>query len=270
MGKLYIGTSGYDYPEWKGVFYPENLAKAKFLEYYSECFNSLELNGTYYRMPTRQQMQRMADRSGGRVKFSVKAFQDLTHSKVTQGVYIDPKRRAMLVTEFKKALDPLLENHILLCVLFQFPESFHYETAERHYLDALIKEISGIPIVVEMRNTQWQNDHVYNALRQRNAGWCIADNPNLKNLIKLDYISTSDIAYIRFHGRNAKMWYKGDNVTRYDYLYSDDELQSFIEPIRDLLEHTQIVQLFFNNHAKAQATVNAKKIELLLGKSSRL
>jgi len=82
--------------------------------------------------------------------------------------------------------------------------------------------------------------------------------------MKLDYICTSDIAYLRFHGRNAQMWYNGDNVTRYDYLYADAELREFIDPIRHLLLRARIVQLFFNNHAKSQAVVNAKKIELLL------
>jgi uncharacterized protein YecE (DUF72 family) len=60
------------------------------------------------------------------------------------------------------------------------------------------------------------------------------------------------------------MWYKGDNVTRYDYLYNDEELQAFVEPIKHLLRNAKVVQLFFNNHAKGQAAVNAKKIEMLL------
>jgi len=261
MGDLYIGTSGYDYKEWKGVFYPEKLAQAKFLEYYSTQFNSLELNGTYYRMPTAEQMRRMIGRSGGKVKFSVKVFKDLTHA-------LDKSQYKALIFEFRKALDPLLYNNLLLCVLFQFPESFHYEKEERLYLDILLKEIPDIPAVLEMRNTKWQNEQVYNALRERNIGWCITDNPDLKNLPKLEYICTGDIAYIRFHGRNAAMWYKGDNVTRYDYHYSDMELQAFVNPILELLKHTKIVQLFFNNHAKAQATVNAKKLEMLLTMSN--
>jgi len=257
MGELYIGTSGYDYPEWKGLFYPEKLARTKFLEYYSTQFNSLELNGTYYRMPSASQMQNMIDRSGAKVMFTVKAFKDMTHAP-------DKSQYQTLVFEFKKALDPLLNNNLLLCVLIQFPESFHYDKNERLYLDMLLKEMADIPVVVEMRNIKWQNDQVYNALRGRKVGWCITDNPNVKNLPKTDFICTSDIAYIRFHGRNAAMWYTGDNVTRYDYLYSDMELQAFVNPILDLLKHTKIVQLFFNNHAKAQATVNAKKIEMLL------
>ena len=257
MGKLLIGTSGYDYPDWKGIFYPEKLAQGKFLEYYSTQFNSLELNGTYYRMPAPEQMRRMIDRSGGKVTFSVKAFQDLTHG-------LDRSKYQILIFEFRKALEPLLESNLLVCALFQFPESFHYEKEERLYLDTLLKELSGIPIVVEMRNTKWQNENVYTALRERKIGWCITDNPGLKSLPKQDFICTSDIAYIRFHGRNAEMWYKGDNVSRYDYHYSDIELQAFVNPILDLLKHTKIVQIFFNNHAKSHATVNAKKLEILL------
>jgi uncharacterized protein YecE (DUF72 family) len=261
MGELLIGTSGYDYPDWKSGFYPEKLARTRFLEYYSEHFNSLELNGTYYRMPAPEQMRKMIDRSGGRVKFSVKAFKDMTHA-------LDKSRYQSLISEFKNALEPLLYNNLLLCALFQFPESYHYNKDERFYLDALLKEISDIPVVVEMRNADWQNEQVYNALRQRGVGWCITDNPSLKRLPKTEFVTTSDTAYMRFHGRNADMWYKGDNVSRYDYLYSDEELQSFVNPILELLKHTKIVSLFFNNHAKSNATVNAKKIKMLLTMSS--
>jgi uncharacterized protein YecE (DUF72 family) len=257
MSELLIGTSGYDYKDWKGLFYPEKLAQTKFLEYYSTQFNSLELNGTYYRMPTTEQIRNMYIKSGGQLMFTVKAFQDITHSA-------DKSRYQPLIAEFKKALEPLLDEHRLLCVLFQFPQSFHYEKEERIYLDNLLKEVSDIPVVVEMRNAKWQNDQVYNALRQRNVAWAITDNPKLTGLLKLEYITTNDIAYIRFHGRNDKMWYNGDNVSRYDYLYSDDELQGFVEPIKYLLLHTNIVQLFFNNHAKSQAIINARKIALLL------
>ena len=254
---LLIGTSGYDYKEWQGIFYPETVKQANFLSYYATQFNSLELNGTYYKMPTVRQMQNMITRTDGKVQFTVKAFQGLTHAP-------DKTQYQPLAAEFKKALEPLQNNSVLLCALLQFPESFHYEKDQRIYLDLLTKELSDIPVVVEMRNAKWQNDQVYNALRQRQIGWCITDNPALKNLPKLDYIITSPIAYLRFHGRNSQMWYNGDNISRYDYLYTDVELQSFINPIRHLLQNTKIVQIFFNNHAKSQATINAKKIEMLL------
>ena len=257
MAELYIGTSGYDYPEWKDIFYPQKTKRSDFLSYYATKFNSLELNGTYYRMPTVEFIKDKINRTSGNVKFSIKTFQGLTHAQ-------DKTQYQPLASEFKKAIEPLQAANLLISVLLQFPESFHYEKDERLYLDSLLKEFSGVPVIVEMRNTKWQNDQVYNTLRQRQIGWCISDNPKLKNLPELDYVITSPIAYMRFHGRNAQMWYKGDNVTRYDYLYNDSELQSFIEPIRHLLKNTKIVQLFFNNHAKSYATINARKIELLL------
>jgi len=257
MSELYIGTSGYDYPEWKGLFYPEKTARAKFLEYYATQFNALELNGTYYKMPTQSQMVNMITRTGGRVKFSVKAFQDLTHCA-------DKSNFIPLAKEFKTALEPMLAGNLLSCALFQFPQSFHYEKDQRVYLDLLMNELKDIPVVVEMRNTQWQNEKVYAALRERNIGWCITDNPSISNLPKLEYTATGDIAYMRFHGRNAETWYTGNNVSRYDYLYRDSELETFVNPIKELLRHTKIVLLFFNNHAKGQATINARKIIMLL------
>jgi uncharacterized protein YecE (DUF72 family) len=123
MGNLLIGTSGYDYKDWKGGFYPETLPQSKFLEYYSTQFNSLELNGTYYRMPTPEQMRNMVKRSSGKVLFTVKAFQDMTHAT-------DKSRYQPLVSEFKKAMEPLLNDGLLLCALFQFPQSFHYDKNE--------------------------------------------------------------------------------------------------------------------------------------------
>jgi hypothetical protein len=131
MSELLIGTSGYDYPEWKGLFYPETTKRSGFLSYYSTQFNSLELNGTYYKMPTPVQMQNMLTRSGGKVKFTVKAFQGLTHGT-------DRSQFQSLLAEFKKSLEPLQKASLLLCALFQFPKSFHYEKDERLYLDLLL------------------------------------------------------------------------------------------------------------------------------------
>jgi len=196
---------------------------------------------------------------------STRGAQFLCHLSPRYTTHMGDKNRIQtLIGELKKALEPLQEKNVLLCVLFQFPQSFHYEKEQRLYLDALLKEIADIPVVVELRNIKWQNDQVYNALRERKVGWCITDSPNLPDLTKLDFTATSNLAYFRLHGRNADMWYKGDNVTRYDYLYSDSELQPMIDPIKYLLANAAIVSIFFNNHAKSQATINAKKLEMLL------
>jgi uncharacterized protein YecE (DUF72 family) len=208
-------------------------------------------------MPTASQMKNMLKRSEGRVKFTIKANETITHR-------IEDELTQNIVYNFKKAIEPLQQDDKLLCVLVQFPESFHYDIQERKYVDKVLQFFSNVPIVLEMRNAKWQNESVYNELRQRNVGWCITDNPQFKNSMKLAYTATSNISYMRFHGRNAKNWYTGDNRTRYDYLYSDEELETFIPDLAKLVELTTIVQLFFNNHAKSQAAINAKKLELLL------
>jgi len=257
MNEVYLGCSGYDYDEWKGIFYPEKTSKSKFLEYYSTQFNALELNGSYYRMPTASQLEKMALRSGRKMKFCIKAFKGLTHEIV-------PEETEKTVTEFKSALEPLQKKNLLLSVLLQFPQSFHYDDKERFYLDSLLKLMAGLPLTLEIRNIKWQNDKVYAELRKRGIAWCVTDNPDLKDLPKLEPILTSNAGDIRFHGRNKEMWYKGNNVTRYDYLYNDAELLEIIPIIKELMGKASLVQIYFNNHAKAQATINAKKLKMLL------
>ena len=272
MAELYIGTSGYHYPkDWKGVFYPDDVKVKDFLEYYSTQFRSLELNGTYYNPPSPVQMESMKQRTGGRVKFAVKVYKDITHSpeRGKEEIYYkqmieDKSKLALLIDSHKKAMEPLQKEKLLLCTLLEFPQSFHYDDTERKYLDLVIKEFGDMPLALELRNTEWQKQQVYDGLTQRNVAWVITDNPALKDLPKLDWVTTSDMVYFRGNGRNKAMWYKGDATTRYEWLYSDDELQGFVEPIKTLLKHAKLVVIFMNNHAKGYAAINAKKLELLL------
>ena len=111
MTDILIGTSGYDYPEWKGVFYPEDLPRKDFLSYYATQFNTVELNNTFYNMPTAERMQNFYDRSGGNLFFSIKANRLLTH---------DIDRNWQTVAEdFKNAVQPLNDKGLLSAVLFQ-------------------------------------------------------------------------------------------------------------------------------------------------------
>ena len=113
-----IGTSGYDYPEWRGVFYPEDLKRKDFLPYYSTVFNALEVNSTFYNMPTAERLISFYERSEGRLNFSIKAIRLLTHE-------IDSNWQTA-AEDLKSALNPLYEKDRLSALLFQFPQSFHY------------------------------------------------------------------------------------------------------------------------------------------------
>lgn len=260
---ILIGTSGYDHPELKGSFYPSDLPRKDFLSFYSTKFNALELNSTFYGMPTAERISSIYQRSGGRLKFSIKLNQLLTHQ-----IGRDWRQQAEI---FKAAMKPLLEKDALATVLIQFPESFHYTKENRVYLSGLLKALYPLPCVVEFRHRDWIKDSVFEGLAARNAGIVFCDMPQLKNLPDGFTLQTPFIgpnAYIRLHGRNQKGWYaqvaEGEETHRYDYEYSESELASFIPIIEKARTEGKRVQLYFNNHPKGTGFKNALELQEMI------
>ena len=264
MSDLLIGTSGYDYPEWKGVFYPEDLKRKDFLIFYANQFNALELNNTFYNMPTAERLMSFYERSEGRLNFSVKANRLLTHEigadwQVAAG-------------DFKEALKPLNEKERLSAVLFQLPESFHYTNDNRIYLAKLIQEFEGFPVMVEFRHKEWIRESVFEGLEKRKAGIVFCDMPQLKNLPDGTVMETPFIgknAYIRLHGRNEGAWYAaGESLNgsaRYCYDYSDEELAQFVPIIKATGGEGKKVQVYFNNHPNGSGAKNAISLKKMIG-----
>ena len=259
MAKILIGTSGFSYNEWKDTFYPIHLAQSDFLSFYSKEFSTVELNFSYYRMPTSSQCRQMLEKSGSRIEFVIKAFKGLTHEITDQSI---PE----ILPQFKESIAPFLQSKTLGAVLVQLPQSFHYSPSSRIYLQSLIKGFSPIPVCVEFRQREWLKDSVYTTLKELNAGFVSVDEPPLKGLLPPVAVATSDIGYIRFHGRNRSKWYTGDSKERYDYLYNEDELTGWLPKIEALAEQTEKVFVFFNNHKNAQAVINARMMINLLNK----
>lgn len=270
---LFIGTSGYDYPEWKGVFYPQDLKRKDFLSYYSQIFNALELNFSFYSMPKKDQMVSFYERTEGRVKFSVKANRLLTHE-------IDNSWKTV-AKDFQESIITLLEKEALGTVLFQFPQSFHYEKENRYYLAGIIEEFKDFPVEVEFRHKEWVRESVLNGLAQRNAGIVFCDMPNLKNLPgnldgkesvtkfkQSEILLPGTLAYIRLHGRNADAWYAAgespNGSARYDYNYSVDELKEFVPVAGRFLQEGKKVHIYFNNHPNGSGAVNAETFKKLM------
>ncbi len=264
--KVYIGTSGYDYPEWKGIFYPPELKRKDFLSYYATKFNALELNNTFYNMPTAERLLSFYERSLGKVNFSVKANRLMTHEI--------PQNWDNPAQDFRKALTPLLEKDCLSALLFQFPQSFHYIPENRIYLSKLIEFFSGFPIIIEFRQKDWIRQSVFEGLIQRKASVAFCDMPQLKALPSSDFQNSlysqfiGPDAYIRLHGRNANAWYTHDSQNngsaRYDYDYSAEELESFIPIIHVASQEGRKVQIYFNNHPKGSGAKNALTLKELL------
>jgi uncharacterized protein YecE (DUF72 family) len=255
MGKLVIGTSGYSYDDWQGPFYPEGLAKEDRLRHYSLFFPFVELNFSYYKMPEAHSLRAMADKTPSSFLFSVKAHQSLTHE-----VKRDWKDDAEL---FVKAVSVLAERGKLACVLVQLPYRFHYTVENRVYLSELLSELAPFPQAVEFRNAEWMNERVFSELSSRGAAYLAVDEPELPNLPRPEPSATADIGYVRFHGRNKEAWWSGDNVSRYDYDYSDVELREWLPRIALLREKTKTLYVAFNNHSKGRAVANAKSLKAL-------
>lgn len=237
--QLLIGTSGYDYPEWKGVFYPKELKRSSFLDFYAHSFSAVEINYTYYKMPGEKSMRDLLGRTGLPLSFSIKAHKSITH-EITARWKEDAQ-------QLRTSLLPLAESQRLCSVLCQFPQSFHYTEDNRRYLNGLITQLSPLPIVVEFRHKDWMRERVYEGLDKRKIGICIVDMPELYHLPGFHPVVTGNTAYMRFHGRNAQSWYSssGQNgSSRYNYLYSVQELENTVPVIQYLKTKARLVQIF--------------------------
>jgi uncharacterized protein YecE (DUF72 family) len=254
-----IGASGYSYKDWNGPFYPEKTRQEEMLPFYATQFDTTELNFSYYRLPTARQLGRMAEVAGEanpRFTFSVKAFKGLTH-EIAPSWKDDAKA-------LRDALAPLREADRLAAVLVQFPHSFHYTVQNRRHLDALLQMLEGLPVACEFRSQEWLAERVYQGLRARNVALVAVDEPDLDGLLPRVAVPTADFGYLRFHGRNRENWWHGDNASRYDYLYSEEELREWLPRIERLAESARQLVIYFNNHWRGQATENAVDLRKLL------
>lgn len=252
-----IGTSGYSYKDWVGVLYPSDTRASDYLKFYSSEFDVAELNFSYYRMPEAQLSARMVSVTPPEFLFSVKAHKTLTHQFSLVGMASD-------VAEFVRGIDPIVEASKLAVILLQFPFSFHYNRDNREYLNKLCAQFGQLPLAVEFRNRYWQRDSVYEGLRERNVTYVNVDEPELSGLPLAQDIITSGTGYVRFHGRNSGNWWTGDNVSRYDYLYSDSELGEWVPRIEAMAAQASLVLVVFNNHSRGQAVKNARKLRQML------
>jgi uncharacterized protein YecE (DUF72 family) len=253
---IYVGTSGFKFDDWKGRFYPEGLDQKKWLDYYGQRFNCLEVNASYYRLLHPATFFHMAKKVPESFQFTVKAYRSLTHEAGSDN--------EADFDAFIDSLQPLIEADKFGCALAQFPTSFHNTPGNRQYLAHLCDRFSEQPLVVEFRNREWIKDEVFDFLRNKRVGWCAVDEPQFRSLVPPIAVATSSIGYVRFHGRNYQKWWSGDSKQRYDYLYNREELTEWVPKIQRLAEETERVYVFMNNCFEAQAAQNAVELRGLL------
>lgn len=260
MHRILIGTSGYSYDDWNGSFYPAGLDRKEQLKFYSNIFNTVEINFTYYMLPYPRIFKSMVEKVGNDFVFSVKAHSAVTHTR-------DFKKED--VRKFILSLRPLIETNRMGTVLLQFPWSFKFSKENLDYLTRVRESFEDFDLCAEFRNNSWLREETIKHLRNLNMGFCNVDEPRLKGLLPPTSIYTTKTGYIRFHGRNNLNWWKpGYSYQRYDYLYTEEELEEWIPGIKELAVNTKKTYIYFNNHYKAQAVRSARVLQGLIEKNN--
>ena len=256
-----IGPAGWSYADWRGKVYPEG-AGTKFdtLALVSKYFDTAEINSSFYYPPTpataRSWLKRVAHNP--HFIFTAKLHKVFTHKR--------DKLTSKDEGAFREGLSPLMEAGKLGAVLIQFPWSFKNDREERTYLNQLCERFKDYPLVVELRHESWNNAWILQTLEDLGVGLCDIDQPLFANSIKPSAEVTSPIGYIRLHGRNYQNWFREEAnvVERYDYLYSRDELEPWVERIKQVADKAKQTYVITNNHARGQSLVNAFEVLALL------
>jgi len=255
MEKLYVGTSGWIYSDWEGIFYPEDLPSKDKLKYFSQCFKTTEINYSFYHLPRPSIYQNWYNQTPADFVFAVKASRFITHIKRLKGV--------------KDAWEQFLENALNLKeklgpILFQFPPSFRATKENIKRLEDFLKlitnfypkltEIGSLSILqksdlckfaFEFRHKSWSNEKIYNLLKKYNVAWVIADSPSYPKV----EVVTTNFVYIRMHGSKVLFSSK----------YTEKELSSLAQKIKKWLKASD-VYVYFNNDAMGYAIENAKEL----------
>jgi uncharacterized protein YecE (DUF72 family) len=193
---IWIGTSGYNYPEWKGSFYPEKLPAAKMLPYYAERFPTVEINYTFYRMPNEKLTGGWAAETPSPYKLTLKAPRRITHLSRL-------KNCTELTEAFCRVAGTLGDK--LGALLFQLPPNLKKDLA---LFDAFLADLPPkVCAAFEFRNVSWLDDEVYSRLKSRNLALCVADSERLSTPVHI----TADYAYFRLRDEG----YTPDDIVRW-------------------------------------------------------
>ncbi len=297
-----IGTCSWADDALSRWFYPPKLPAKERLAWYAEHFDTVEVDSTYYRLPTESMVAGWAERTPPGFTMHVKAFGLMTRHPVKIETIPEDLRGAMPVDDrgrvdrpprdlrgevfrrFLAALEPLRTAGKLGGILFQLPPYVVYRNASLDYLEWARQQLGANEMLVEFRHRSWLDDEhradSLSFLERIGAAYVAVDAPrseSARNLVPTVVATTSPTAYVRFHGRNLATWNKrgGSAAERFDYLYSDEELEEWAGPLQELAGRSEQAFAFFNNNASsedpqnplgrvAQAATNARQLRRLL------
>ncbi len=263
--KVRVGTAGWDYPDWRGIVYPNKKKTKSFdeLGYLARYFDTVEINSTFYGPGDPKAAAGWVARvaHNPEFKFTAKLWRRFTHERGSAF-------SAEEVATARAAFDVLQESGRLGAVLLQFPWSFKRDDAAEEWLRDVVAAFAAFPLVLEVRHASWNSEAVLADLTERGVGIVNVDQPLFDNSIAPAARATSAVGYVRMHGRNYQDWFRAsaDRNQRYDYLYTADELRPWVERIREIAARPTIREMYAvtNNHHLGKAPANGAMIEGML------
>ncbi|AFZ68557.1 DUF72 domain-containing protein [Deinococcus peraridilitoris] len=258
--RIYMGTGGYANDEWlapseidtdhlsQGWLYPAGTKKPDFLSVYAQHFNAVELNSSFYGIPGLKAFEGMARRSAGRTRFAVKLHQVFTHARKPETADFD---------RMLQSPEPLREAGLMGPYLAQFPYSFHRTAENRKYLLDLAERFAGRELAVELRHASWDKPEVREGMGEFGLIWVSPDYPPVGGMPEPRVYATSEVGYLRLHGRNKSTWWEGGSAAeRHDYLYNRAEIDEWADKIAEVAGELEELYIFFENTTKGHALKN--------------
>ena len=235
MNEIHIGTSGWHYKHWKGLFYPDGMKQPDYLQHYLNFYNTVEINNSFYRLPSAETFANWRQSVPENFVFAVKASRFITHMKKLKDPQTSLANFLQNVIALEEKLGP---------ILFQLPPRWHCDLDRFHqFLQALP---TGLLYTFEFRDHTWYNEPIYELLRQHNAAFCIYDLEQHLSPV----ISTANFVYIRLHGP----------IGKYNGSYSDEALAGWAEVARTWNAEGKTVYIYFDNDIGGHAVVDAQRL----------
>jgi len=255
-----IGPAGWAYKDWNGIVYPPKKPKGFHpVRYLAAYFDTIEINSTFYGAPQASSAKTWAGlvAEHPRFRYTAKLLHSFTHER---------NATANDEQEFKSGIGPLADADRFGALLLQFPWSFRNDPENADYLVRVIKRFQEFPLVLEVRHISWAQPQISDLLAELGVGLCNIDQPLFNRSIKPGAEVTSSVGYVRLHGRNYQKWFSKTALSheRYDYLYTVDELEPWVDRIKEVGRKAKDMYAITNNHHVGKAIVNGLEIASLI------
>jgi uncharacterized protein YecE (DUF72 family) len=258
--KILIGPAGWSYTDWQGIVYPRSRPRG-FHEaaYLAQYFDTIEINTSFYNPLRAEVAESWVEKihHNPSFLFTAKLWKRFTHER--SGSLQDEKA-------FKQGIEPLSAAGRLGALLLQFPWSFKNTRENHEYMSGLFMQFMEYPLVVEVRHNSWNEPEVFERLRAQGVGFCNIDQPVIGRSLAPSEQVTMPVGYVRLHGRNYESWFASndDPAERYNYLYTVEELKTWVERIVHIARNAELVFVIANNHFQGKAVANALQLTSIL------